>query len=87
MMPENSVSKVEQRMWTAVVGLAMLFGGWWLQNQYTMTLKAQEQVNDFMRHVDATYVQKDYLNTVTSRLDRIEKKIDDIRMTPLDDKR
>jgi hypothetical protein len=78
---ENSsqtVSKMEQRMWSAIVGVALLLGGWWLQNQYDTTLRIHEELMAYMRHVDDKYVQKDYLETLEGRLNRIESKIDNI---------
>ena len=91
--PTSYATRVEQRLWTVVTGLAIFFGGWWLQNQYTMTLKIQEQLATYVQFADDRYVQKDYLRTVTDRLDRIESKIDNIsnknekRLTPLYDDR
>ncbi len=41
-----------------------------------MTGKLHEEIGDFMRYADERYVEKDYLKTVTDRLERIEEKID-----------
>jgi cell division protein FtsB len=77
----SNVTKLESRWIAFITAIALLFGGWWLQNQYDTVLRLQQQQTDFMRHVDDKYVQKDYLETVTSRLERIEDKIDDLRDT------
>jgi hypothetical protein len=73
------ISKMEGRWVAFLTTIALAFGGIWLQNQYETTLRLQEQVADFMQHVDAGYVRKDYLTTVESRLVRIEDKLDDLR--------
>lgn len=72
----NPVTRMEQRMWSAVIAIAMLLGGWWLQNQYDTTLRLQEELGAYMRFVDDRYVEKDHLKTVTDRLTRIEGKLD-----------
>jgi len=74
--PANPVSKLESRWIAFITAIALFFGGWWLQNQYTTTLRVQEELGEFMRFADERYVEKDYLKTVTDRLERIEEKID-----------
>ena len=76
---DSKASKLEQRWIAALTAIALLFGGWWLQNQYDTMLRVQEQLSEFSRHVDNAYVRKDYLQLVENRLGRIEDKIDDIR--------
>ena len=76
--PANPVSKLESRWIAFITAIALFFGGWWLQNQYITTLKVQEELGEFMRLADDRYVEKDYLKTVTDRLERIEEKIDTI---------
>jgi hypothetical protein len=80
-MPEDTppaVTRLESRWVAFITAVALAFGGIWLQNQFAATLRLQEQMAEFMRHVDDKYVQKDFLNTVTERLGRIENKVDDI---------
>jgi hypothetical protein len=80
-MPEDtppSVTRMESRWVAFLTAIALAFGGVWLQNQFAATLRLQEQMSEFMRHVDDKYVQKDFLNTVTDRLRRIEDKVDNI---------
>lgn len=79
-MSENTapVSRLEARWVSALTAVALFFGGWWLQNQYETVLRLQQQLTDFMRFVDDKYVEKDYLRTVTDRLDRIDRKVDKI---------
>ena len=79
MTEPDTASKLEQRAWALVVGLCMLLGGWWLQNQYNTTLRLQEQLTEYIRFADTKYVQKDYLGVITQRLERIEVKLDDLR--------
>ena len=74
--PANPVSKLESRWIAFITAIALFFGGWWLQNQYTTTLKLHEELGEFMRFANERYVEKDYLKTVTDRLERIEEKID-----------
>ena len=76
--PANPVGKLESRWIAFITAIALFFGGWWLQNQYTTTLRVQEELGEFMRFADERYVEKDYLKTVTDRLERIEEKIDAI---------
>lgn len=82
MSEPTPVSKLEQRMWTLIVGVALALGGIWLQNQYDTTLRLQEQLSQFMTHVDDKYVEDKMFQThskgINSRLDRIEDKIDKI---------
>jgi len=76
--PANPVGKLESRWIAFITAIALFFGGWWLQNQYTTTLRVQEELGEFMRFADERYVEQDYLKTVTDRLDRIEEKIDSL---------
>lgn len=78
---DSPVSKLESRWIAVLTAIALFFGGWWLQNMYETTMRIQQQMSEFMRHVDDRYVQKDYLSTVENRLNRIEGKIDDLRET------
>jgi cell division protein FtsB len=79
-MPEDqAVNRMEGRWIAFLTAIALAFGGIWLQNQYEATLRLQEDVSNFMRHVDDKYVQKDYLDTLVDRLRRIEDKLDDVR--------
>ena len=78
-VPEGNVTKLESRWIAFITAVALLFGGWWLQNQYDTVLRLQKQQTAFMRHVDDKYVQKDTLVIVSDRLDRIENKIDALR--------
>ena len=84
--PANPVSTLESRWIAFITAIALFFGGWWLQNQYMTTLRVQKELGEFMRFADVRYVEKDYLKTITDRLDRIEQKIDalmhDQRRTP-----
>jgi hypothetical protein len=73
-----AVTKLEQRAWATVVGIVLLLGGWWLQNQYDTVLRLQQQVEQYMRFVDDKYVQKDYLDIIVDRLERIEGKLDNV---------
>ena len=75
----SNVTKLESRWIAFVTAVALLLGGWWLQNQYDTLLRLQQQQADFMRHVDDKYVQKDFLEIVTERLTRIEDKIDTMK--------
>ena len=75
----NNVSKLESRWIAFITAVALLFGGWWLQNQYDTMLRIQQQLADFQCHVDDGYVRKDYLGTVEGRLGRIEDKLDALR--------
>jgi hypothetical protein len=75
----SSVTKLESRWIAFVTAVALLLGGWWLQNQYDTMLRIQQQLADFQRHVDDGYVRKDYLATVEARLGRIEDKLDALR--------
>jgi hypothetical protein len=81
-MADSTVSKLEQRMWAIVIGLALTFGGIWLQNQYATTLKLQEQLAEYMQFVDDKYVEQNSFEQHTSvldrRLDRMENKLDSI---------
>jgi low affinity Fe/Cu permease len=77
--PTNPVSKLESRWIAFITAIALFFGGRWLQNQYTTTLRVQEELAEFMRFADDRYVEKDYLKTVTDRLERIEEKIDALK--------
>ena len=74
--PANPIRNFESRWIAFITAIALFFGGWWLQNQYTTTLRVQEDLGEFMRFADERYVEKDYLKTVTDRLERIEEKID-----------
>lgn len=78
----NDSSIAERRLYALVVGVAMMFGGWWLQNQWNETQRLDGKINDFVRHVDQVYVDKEYLRAVTEdqtrRLQRIENKLDDL---------
>lgn len=80
MSEPTPVSKIEQRMWTILVGLALALGGVWLQNQYDTTLRLQEQMTEYMKFVDDKYVEEKmfqtHVRTLDSRLGRIEDKID-----------
>jgi hypothetical protein len=79
-MPEDqAVNRMEGRWIAFLTAIALAFGGIWLQNQYEATLRLQEDVSTFMRHVDDKYVQKDYLDTMVDRLRRIEDKLDEVR--------
>ena len=75
-------SVAERRLYALVVGVAMLFGGWWLQNQWNETQRLDGKINEFVRHVDSIYVDKEFLQVVTEeqtrRLQRIENKLDNI---------
>ena len=75
---EDRTSKMESRWVAFLTAVALTFGGIWLQNQYDATLRLQEQMAAFMRHVDDKYVQKDYMETIASRLSRMEDKLDDL---------
>lgn len=75
----SNVTKLESRWIAFVTAVALLLGGWWLQNQYDTMLRIQQQLADFQRHVDDGYVRKDYLGTVEGRLGRIEDKLDALR--------
>ena len=72
----------ERRLYALVVGVAMMFGGWWLQNQWNETQRLDDKINEFIRHVDTIYVDKEYLRVVTDdqtrRLQRIENKLDNL---------
>lgn len=83
----TGVSKMEARWVAFITAIALFFGGWWLQNQYTTTLKVQEELGEFMRFVDDHYVEKDYLTTVTTRLDRIDQKLEALRADVRNDER
>ena len=72
----SGTSKLEARWMAFITAIALFFGGWWLQNQYMTTLRVQQELGEFMRFADDRYVEKDYLNMVTDRLERIEEKID-----------
>ena len=74
--PANPVGKLESRWIAFITAIALFFGGWWLQSQYTTTLRVPEELGEFMRFADERYVEKDYLKVVTDRLERIEEKID-----------
>lgn len=82
MSDSTNISKLEQRMWTIVVGLALAFGGIWLQNQYKTTIELQKQLAEYMRFVDEKYVEQKAFDAGTvvldQRLDRIENKLDNI---------
>lgn len=66
-------------MWGIAVSFCLLLGGWWLQNQHETAMRTQTQLDDFVRYVSVTYVQKDYLRTIEERLRRIEEKLDELR--------
>jgi hypothetical protein len=83
MADESPVSKLEQRMWTGIVGVAMLLGGWWLQNQYQTMLRITEEHGEYVKYAASIYVHKDNMNYVVNRLDRIEQKIDNIATTAI----
>lgn len=72
------IGKLESRWIAFITAVALMFGGWWLQNQYDTILRIQQQQAEFMRYVDDKYVQKDTFVIVVERLDRIENKIDSI---------
>ena len=76
MAEDTTVTKLEQRAWTAVLGVAALLGGWWLQNQYQTMMKIAEQHSEYIRYAASIYVQKDNMGLLLNRLDRIEQKID-----------
>lgn len=79
MSETSAVSRTEQRMWGAVVSFCLLLGGWWLQNQHETAMRTQQQLEEFVRYVSTTYVQKDYLETINDRLKRMEAKLDALR--------
>lgn len=72
-------SKLEQRMWSILITVALAFGGIWLQNQYSTVQQMQEHLQEYMRFVDDKYVQqKQYdLNTriQDDRISRMETNI------------
>jgi cell division protein FtsB len=74
----GSVSKLEARWVAFLTAIALMFGGWWLQNQYETVLRVQQQLTDFQRHVDDGYVRKEYLLTIADRVRRLEEKLDKI---------
>ena len=80
MSESSTISKLEQRMWTVVIGLAMALGGIWLQNQYQTTLRLQDQLAAYMQFVDDKYIEvfqfEHHANVLDKRLDRIEDKLD-----------
>ena len=84
-MAEGTVTKLESRWVAFLTAVALLFGGWWLQNQYDTVLRLQTQLNEYMRHVDSSYVQKDYLSNVTGQLDRIDNSVN-TRLNRIEDK-
>lgn len=81
------VSKLEARWVAFLTSIALMFGGWWLQNQYATVLRIQDQIAEIMRHVDDGYVRKEYLQTVIDRVRRIEDKIDKLEDQQRDDAR
>lgn len=72
----NGVSKLEGRWVAFLTAIALMFGGWWLQNQYETILRVQAQMTSFQQHVDEGYVRKEYLQTIAERVRRNEEKID-----------
>lgn len=69
-------AQLEGRWIAFVTAVALFFGGWWLQNQYTTTLRLQQSLNDFIQRVDDKYVEKDYLAVIDGRLARIEARME-----------
>lgn len=78
----SNVSKMEQRMWSILISVALAFGGIWLQNQYSTTIALQQQLTEYMRFVDDKYVDLKLYQSLNegldSRLNRIEDKIDTV---------
>lgn len=79
-MAESPISKIEQRMWSILISVALAFGGIWLQNQYNTTIKLQEQLTEYMRFVDEKYLEaqsfREHAGALAERLNRIEDKLD-----------
>lgn len=75
-------SKTEQRLWNLLIAACLALGGWWLQNQYDTTLRLQQDLAQYMRFVDAQYVEKEMLKTLDAerqrQLIKIETKLDRI---------
>lgn len=72
----NGVGKLEGRWVAFLTAVALMFGGWWLQNQYETILRIQAHLTAFQQHVDDGYVRKEYLNTIAERVRRNEEKLD-----------
>lgn len=71
---------LEQRIIAMMFAILMAVGGWWLQNQWEVTMETQRQISDLLKHTDSKYVQKEFLREITEdqrdRLLRVENKID-----------
>lgn len=75
----GGVSRLEARWVAFLTAVALLFGGWWLQNQYETVLRLQQQLTDFQQHVDEGYVRKEFLAIIQDRVRRNEEKIDKLQ--------
>jgi hypothetical protein len=75
-------SKVEQRMWSILITVALAFGGIWLQNQYATVQQMQEHLQEYMRFVDDKYVQQKQYELGThiqdDRISRLEVNMGNI---------
>ena len=80
-------SQLEGRWMAFLTAVALFFGGWWLQNQYQMTLRLQTDLNAFYQRVDDKYVEKDYFTVIATRLARIEASLDAIQAHAAAEKR
>lgn len=73
------LNKLEGRWVAFITAVALFFAGWWIQTERDAVLKTQQQLDEYTRYVDDKYVQKDYMEQVDKRLDRIENKIDELK--------
>lgn len=80
-------SQLEGRWIAFITAIALFFGGWWLQNQYQMTLRLQTELSAFYQRVDDKYVEKDYLAVIAARLSRIEQSLDALHAHDVAEKR
>jgi hypothetical protein len=80
---EPRAAILDTRLWSAVIGVCMLLGGWWLQNQYNTLLGLQDQVREMLIFVDGKYVDKELLQAMSKesekRLDRIDNNLIEIK--------
>ena len=78
MSEEQEKHRLEQRLFSIIVGICLALGGWWLQNQWEETRLVNGRLEAFIRHVDATYADLKYIEQMQTRLARIENKLDEL---------
>jgi hypothetical protein len=80
----DPVTQAEYRLMATVLGslvtLIIAAGSWWLTNQQATLGAVQKDLEEYTERVEDNYVRKEYIDMVLDRLDRIEDKVDTLRV-------